>query len=142
MEKLSDAMNLVFIELGRFDKSIEMLENDKERFYFCMKHMAEFTRIPEEFEGNVVMEELFQTTAVESLSKSDKIKYISFMTTERDRRNQEIFALEKSYNEGLEKGIEKGRAELIRNLKAAGMSDAQIGQMAGISEEELARILG
>jgi len=39
-------------------KSLEALDNDKERFYFCLKHMSELTEMPKEFKGNKMMEEL------------------------------------------------------------------------------------
>jgi len=144
-EKLSDAINLVFIELGRFNKPIEMLDNDKERFYFCLKNMSKMTEMPTEFEGNKVMEALFRTTAVESLSKEDKIKYNRFMTTERDIRNQDAFAREQALAEGLAKGLEKGLAkglakgkvDVAKNLLSKGVDIKLISECTGLSVEQI-----
>jgi len=145
MEKLSEAMNLMFIELNRFDKSLKSLENDKERFYFCLKHIAEMTSMPEEFEGNEVMENLFKITAVESLSKEDRIKYLHFMTTERDIRNQQAYAQNQAHAkglaEGLAKGEQKGRtkalSEFVQRMKANGMSVSDISKFTGLPEDKI-----
>ena len=35
-----DDRSYVFIELEHFDKSWETIDNDKERFYFCMRYLT------------------------------------------------------------------------------------------------------
>lgn len=78
-EKLSDAINLVFVELGRFKKPLESLDNDLERFYFCLQHMGELPEIPDGMAESELMRRLFDVTEVESLPKEEKRKYYSYM---------------------------------------------------------------
>jgi len=81
------------------------------------------------------MELLFRTTAVESLSDKDKLEYYSYMTTERDRRNQEAYALEKSHNEGLQQGIQQGRQEGLQEGIVQGLQEGrQEGRQEGLQE--------
>jgi len=148
-EKLSEAINLVFIELVRFKKSLEALDNDKERFYFCLKHMSEFEEMPKEFKGNQLMENLFRTTAVESLSKKDKIKYTQFMTTERDIRNQKAYAREQALAEGRIEGIAIGEArgeaagrakkavEVAKEMLRQGLTVDIVSKCTGLSVEQI-----
>jgi len=44
---------------------------------------------------------MFRITAVESLSKEGRIKYLHFMTTERDIRNQQAYAQNQAHARGL-----------------------------------------
>jgi predicted transposase/invertase (TIGR01784 family) len=98
------------------------------------------------------------------MSRDDQVAYDRYlmdrailrntMTTARDEGHNEGLAegLEKGLEkgraegraEGLEKGLEKGRAEGIRavarKMKQNGLSDADIAQMTGLSNEEVADI--
>jgi predicted transposase/invertase (TIGR01784 family) len=59
-------------------------------------------------------------------------------------RNTMTTARDEGHNEGLAEGLEKGRAEGIRTvarkMKQNGLSDADIAQMTGLSNEEVADI--
>ena len=143
-EKLSEAINIVFVELGRFKKSLQSIDNDLERWYFCLKEMGRLESRPEEF-STQEMRDLFETVQIESLSKAEKKDYARYMTTERDIRNQWNFAMEKATAEGLEKGLAQGREEgkeeervnAARNLKALGVSVEIISKATGLSLEQI-----
>lgn len=152
-EKLSEAINIVFVELGRFKKSLQSIDNDLERWYFCLKEMGRLESRPEEF-STQEMRDLFETVQIESLSKAEKKDYARYMTTERDIRNQWNFAMEKATAEGLEKGLAQGREEgreeegreegreeervnAARNLKALGVSSEIISKATGLSLEQI-----
>ena len=147
-EKLSDAINLVFVELGRFKKPLESLDNDLERFYFCLQHMGELPDIPDGMAGSELMRRLFDVTEVESLPKEEKRKYYSYMTTERDIRNQIDFAVEQGEARGRAEGRAEGQAEgeakerlkAARNLKSLGVSVDIIAKATGLSEAEIAAL--
>ena len=143
-EKLSEAINIVFVELGRFKKSLQSIDNDLERWYFCLKEMGRLESRPEEF-STQEMRDLFETVQIESLSKAEKKDYARYMTTERDIRNQWNFAMEKATAEGLEKGLAQGREEgreeervnAARNLKSLGVSSEIISKATGLSLEQI-----
>lgn len=137
-EKLSNAMNLIFVELGRFKKSIENLDNDLERFYFCLQHMGELNRLPDEMGESRVMKRLFDVTEVESLPRDEKHKYIRYMTTEQDIRNQIAFAVAQGEARGRTTGAENERLNTARNLTALGVSVDIIAKATGLSKEEIA----
>ena len=137
-EKLSNAMNFVFVELGRFTKPIENLDNDLERFYFCIKHMGKFEEIPREMKSSQAMKRLFEAADLESLTPTEKHSYIRYMTTERDIRNQIEFAV----NKGIERGREEGRAEGHAEGRAEGRAEGHAeGFAEGIAEGEAEGII-
>ena len=54
------------------------------------------------------------------------------------RRNGELAA---AIEEGMEKGLEKGRAEAVRKMMAAGMSVEQVCTIMGMTAEEVEKTL-
>lgn len=146
-EKLSEAINLVFVELGRFRKGIDELANDREKWFYVLKHIAQMEERPAEFSDRK-FKRLFKVTEYESLPEQAKIEYDKVMTTERDRRNQMAYAIEVATEEGERKGVAKGHAEgskdatlkIAKNMKAAGATSAFIASTTGLSEEEISNL--
>ena len=81
---------------------------------------------------------LFESAEIATFTPEERIKYKNDMTTERDRYNQLVFAeakgreqgREEGREEGREQGREEGREDAIRRmseqLRARGMSEAEI----------------
>ena len=132
-EKFSEAMNLVFVELPRFRKSLGELETDKDRWYYLLKNMTRIKEIPTEF-NEMKFRRFFEAVDYESLPKEAKIEYDKVMTTERDIKNQIAYARK----EGQITGIEKGRAAGLAEGLAEGLARGQIaGRAEGESEAKL-----
>jgi predicted transposase/invertase (TIGR01784 family) len=79
-------------------------------------------------------------------------KYQDRIKAERDRRSQIIYAerqgekrgMERGRREGLEQGIKQGairrQTEIVKRMKAKGMSENEIAELTGLSAEEINRI--
>lgn len=119
-EPMTDALNFIFIELGRFRKSVEELENDKEKWYFCLLNMGKFLERPAELQAEV-FRRLFDVAEVEALPGNEREQYIKDMTTERDIINQKEFARQ----EGRAEGLAEGKAEGLAEGKAEGLAQAK-----------------
>ena len=122
------------------------LANDEERFYFCIKHIHELGKRPENIAGEI-FEKLFEKAKVAAMSEREYRNYLASMTTEADIR----IAINSAEKRGLEQGRAEGLAEgeaqkalaiasIARNLKAAGMSSQAIAQATGLSLEEVERL--
>ena len=139
-EKMSDALHYTFVELGRFNKTEPELANDEERFYFCIKHIHELKKRPENIAGEI-FEKLFEKAKVAAMSEREYRNYLASMTTEADIRIAMNSAENRGRNEGLEQGRAEGEAQkalaIARNLKVAGMSSQAIAQATGLSLEEV-----
>ena len=63
------------------------------------------------------------------------------MTTERDRKNQMDFAINKGRQEGLQEGRQEGevltRQEIARNLLATGLSPEEVSSATRLSLDEV-----
>ena len=120
------------------------LANDEERFYFCIKHIHELGKRPENIAGEI-FEKLFEKAKVAAMSEREYRNYLASMTTEADIRIAINSAEKRGRNEGLEQGRAEGLAEgeaqkalaIARNLKVAGMSSQAIAQATSLSLEEV-----
>lgn len=143
-EIMTDSLHFVFVELSNFKKRWKDIDNDKERLYFCLKHLHEMTELPEGFTEGIWARLADQAKIVE-MEPEIKDQYIRAMETEIDKRAQMKYALKEATRIGLEKGIAKGLAEgraegraegiteVAGRMKALGIPDTTICDATGLS---------
>lgn len=135
---LSDKYTFIFIELKKFKKTLEEIEqgNILERFYYCLRYMEYLDERPVELQQEI-FQKLFSAANVATMSKQEFKEYQETMRTERDL-NSIKWTAEK---QGLEKGIAQGKREqsvlIARNLKTQGIPSVTIAQCTGLSIEEI-----
>ena len=124
-ELMTDSLHFVFVELDRFNKKWEDIDNDKERFYFCMTRLHEMDSLPDGFaEG--IWAKLAQQSELAEMPSDVKIEYIKNMTTEIDRRAQLKYATEKGLAEGREKGLAEGREKGLAEGRERGLAEGTL----------------
>ena len=150
-ELMSDALHFIFLELGRFNKKVTELANDKEKWYYCIRHMDRLTERPKPMQAEI-FRRLFNVSEVEALPKQEREQYIREMNTERDIRNQKAFAHEQGLAQGIAQGLAEGEAkgkaegkaesqrEIAKNLAALGIAPATIAKATGLSEDEVRKL--
>lgn len=127
---LTDRVTFIFIELAKFNKTIEELDgNILEGMYFCFKNMHTLAERPDILRHKV-FEKIFEVTAMLNMDDETRSKVSHNMTTERDRRNQDRYAREIAIAEGLAegraKGLAEGRAEGLAEGRAEGRAEGQL----------------
>ena len=141
---LTDVLHFVFIEIGKFRKTEKELVTNKDKWYFCFRDMHRLERMPKELKSKL-FERLFHVTEIASLPKEEQIKYIKEMTTERDIRNQIVYARDMGREEGLAegeargeaKGRAEGKAETALAMLANGLDIALVSKCTGLSEQQI-----
>ena len=122
---LTDRVTFIFIELPKFTKTVEELDgNILEGMYFCFKNMAELESRPEVLDHHVFTK-IFDVTELYNMDQDTRDKVLDNMTTERDLKNQMIYARE----EGREEGI----ALAIKNMAESGFNAEQIAEIMKMS---------
>ena len=134
-ELMTDSLHFVFVELKKFEKKWQDIDNDKERFYFCLKHLHELDELPQEFTQGI-WAKLAQESEFAEMPLDVKKEYIRIMTTERDKQAQLNYAR----SQGLEEGLAKGKLETARKLKAEGIAIDVIAKCTGLTEEQIAKL--
>ena len=122
---LTDRVTFIFIELPKFTKTVEELDgNILEGMYFCFKNMPELESRPEVLDHHVFTK-IFDVTELYNMDQDTRDKVLDNMTTERDLKNQMIYARE----EGREEGI----ALAIKNMAESGLNAEQIAEIMKMS---------
>lgn len=139
-ERMTDSLHFVFVELGHFNKKWEELADDRERLYFCFKHLKEMDSLPTGIKDGFLAR-LAGQSEVANMTEEIRIKYYNHMTTEIDKRAQLLCAEREARAKGLAEGRAEGRAEAsienARKLLAAGVSADIILQCTGVSADDL-----
>ncbi len=150
-ELMTDSLHFVFVELKKFEKKWQDIDNDKERFYFCLKHLHELDELPQEFTQGI-WAKLAQESEFAEMPLDVKKEYIRIMTTERDKQAQLNYARSQGLEEGLAKGLEEGleagrtegieqsKLEIARNMKAKGIDMETICQCTNLTMEQIAEL--
>ena len=126
---LTDRVTFIFLELGKFRKSIDELDgNILEGMYFCFRNMSRLAERPDIL-GHKVFGKIFEVTELLNMDEVTRSKIIGKMTTERDLRNQIRYATETAKAEG--------RAEMISRMYAKGMSTLQISELIDMDIAEI-----
>lgn len=124
-ELMTDNLHFVFVELGHFDKKWDELVDDRERLYFCFKHLKEMSHLPEEFK-NGVLARLAGQSEVANMPLEIRTKYFKNMTTEIDKRAQMLCAMREAKAEGRAEGHAEGHAEGLAEGEAKGREEKTI----------------
>ena len=139
---LTDKLTLIYLELGKFKKTLEELDGDVlDGFYFCLKNMHRMESRPEVLEHDI-FKRMFDISELIRMDDVTRSKVLMKMTTERDLRNQMAYARKEAIAEGLAEGRERGLAEGRAEGRVEGMAEAARRMLAsGFSSEQIAEIL-
>ena len=131
---MTDRINFIFLEMGKFNKTIDEIDPSDilEGMYFCLKNMAKLQDRPESLKHEV-FGKIFKISELYNMDEETRNKVLDNMTTERDLRNQMAYARK----EGLEQGLEQGKVEAARNLKALEVDLETIAKGTGLSLEQI-----
>ena len=128
---LTDRITFIFIELPKFNKSINELDgNILEGMYFCFKNMRNLDGRPNAL-NHQVFEKIFEVTEIYNMDEVTRDKVLHKMTTERDLRNQMAYARQEAIEEGLAEGRAEGRAQGLAEGRAEGRAE---GLAEGLAE--------
>ena len=150
-EVFSNTLTMIYLEMPKFNKTLDQLESQFDKWLYALKHMPGLSRVPEGLQ-NDVFRRLFRIAEIAGFSESESQNYEESLKVYWDINNSFDTAreegLEKGRREGLEKGLEEGREEgreeekrdmAVRMLRE-GISSDVIVRVSGLSLEELERL--
>ena len=135
-ESMTDAINFIFVEMGRLPYSKD--EKDKcksrlEKFIFTFKFMHTFEEFPPEFKGDSMLEKLAKASKLANMSVLQREEYDKAMKDEFARLVENNFARE----EGRAEGASLRNIEIAKAMKAEKMEVALIAKLTGLSQEQV-----
>jgi len=129
-----------FIELRKFNKLEEELESIVEKWIYFIKNAENLTVIPKSAEDIPELKEAYTQAAMNAWSQEELEVYEYWQIRDAADKYGKERDLVVEYKKGIEKGIEKGKLDVARNLTFAGVSVDVIMQATGLSREALEKI--
>ena len=146
--ELNDGTNLVFIDLDRFDKTIDACDSLEDMWLYSIKNMSKQSFCPNTVEGTEV-EELFRQAELAKMTEEQRISFEISVMSRNDMLNSFRETLEAAKEEvkaiGLAEGRAEGRAEginsVIKQMHTKGMSIQQIADIVEMPVDEIQAIV-
>ena len=137
-------LNYIYIELPKFNKKIEELENHLEKWLYFLKNLEEFDKLPDIFQENVFKETLKRIEFL-SLNKKEQFDYEISLKHYRDNINIINTAKEEGREEGRKEGREEGeRNKVLEIVKTSAKNKVDIKTISlitGLSIGEIKKII-
>lgn len=135
-KKFHNGLGFKFLELPKFDKKEDELENELDKWTYMLKHMHSLDRIPHYLDKRI-FQKTFNIAEMGRLSAEQQFLYETHL---QDRADYES-TIEYATNKGIEKGLEKGKLELAveiaRKMKLENFDFIKIAGFTALSIEQI-----
>jgi predicted transposase/invertase (TIGR01784 family) len=123
-----DKLMFVYLEMPKFNKTVEELETRFEKWLFIIKNLHKLDRVPEKLRENIFLQ-LFETAEISRFSQQEYQDYEDSLKYYRDMQN----SLDTKYEEGKIEGKIEIAKEMIKDKEPV----AKIMKYTGLSENEI-----
>ena len=138
-----DDFEFTFIELPKFNKTLDELETILDKWIYFLKHTQDLEFIPEQFKTKEEFLEAFEIVTQQTWDKKEMEVYDYIALKEFDEINALKTAERKGLAKGLEEGIQKGKEEgLKEGEKKAKIEIAKISLKQGLDIKTISLITG
>jgi predicted transposase/invertase (TIGR01784 family) len=140
-----DKLTFIYLELPKFNKKIDELSTNFEKWLFVLKNLHKLDKIPDQLKDKR-FEKLFAIAEVAHFTREELKSYEDSKKFYRDIKNSMDTAFEEGKEEGKEEGHKLGKIEGIKKGKAAGLKEGKLkgmnlGMKAGNIEGKKAMII-
>ena len=127
----NDKLTFKYVEISKFNKRIEELKTNYDKWLFILKNLSRLDRQPEYLQ-TAVFNRLFAEAEIAKFTRAELREYEDSLKAYRDIKN--------SLDSAEEKGERKKAIEIAKNLLEMGMPIDSIMKATGLSQEEIAKL--
>ena len=127
----NDKLTFKYVEISKFNKRIEELKTNYDKWLFILKNLSRLDRQPEYLQ-TAVFNRLFAEAEIAKFTRAELWEYEDSLKAYRDIKN--------SLDSAEEKGERKKAIEIAKNLLEMGMSIDNILTATGLSQEEIDKL--
>ena len=143
----SDKLKFIYLEMKKFDKSIDELENYFEKWLYLLKNLAFLEEIPAKLREKA-FQKVFQIAEIAKYKPQERQNYENSLKYYRDMENSLDLKYAKGLKEGKEEGLKEGKEEglkegqlnIARNMKTLGLDWQVIQETTNLSKEEIEKL--
>lgn len=135
----NDKLTFKYVEISKFDKSIEDLKSNYDKWIYVLQNLSRLDRQPTYLQ-TAVFTRLFKQAEIAGFTRTELREYEDSLKAFRDMKN----TLDNAKKEGLEEGLIKGERnkaiEIAKNLLEMKMPFETIMKATGLSMEEIVKL--
>ena len=128
----NDKLTFKYVEIAKFDKTIEQLESNYDKWLYILRNLSRLDRQPQRLK-NAVFNRLFSEAEIAKFTRTELREYENSLKAYRDIKN--------SLDSAEEKGRAEGRAEgmnyVAKKLLNLGMPIEQIAEATNLTIDEI-----
>lgn len=125
-----------FIELEKFSKELDRLDNTLDKWIYFLKNAPSFEAVPKTLGQNKEVQDAFTILAQHNWSTQELEAYEVYIDAIRSHESQMKTAMKDAFKDGkLEVTI-----EIARKLLASGMKIENVAQMTGLSIDDIKKL--
>ena len=133
-----EKLKFIYLELPKFQKSIDQLSNHFDKWLFLLKHLPDLEEPPLPLQENVFMQ-LFEVARITNFSQAEREAYESSLKYYRDMNGVIETAREEGkaqgIQEGMTQGIQVGMAQGVQEGKRSLLLNQLSRKLGGISDD-------
>ena len=138
-DEFYDKLEFIFLQMPLFTKTEAELETREDKWYYFLKNLTSFERIPSIFR-EPVFERAFETAEIAGMNKDEVFAYEMSLKVYRDNYAVMKTAIDEGEARGRAEGRTEEKFEIARNMKRKGFDTALIAEITGLSPEEVEQI--
>jgi len=131
-----NGLGFKFLELPKFEKREDELENELDKWVYLLKHMHSLDQIPKYLDKRV-FEKIFNIAEMKKLSPEQQFVYDSILQREEDDYSRLKTAERRGIREGIEKGKHETALAIARKMKEENFDLDKIAGFTALSIEEI-----
>ena len=136
----NNKLNFVYVEIPKFNKKLEDLETNFDKWMYLLTKLEFLERLPEKLQSKI-FQKVMGIAELLKLKKSDREAYEENLKKHRDLKNaldtSERLGFEKGHKEGYDEGIEVTAIGFFKQ----GVKLEVISDVTGLSKDKLLEIL-
>jgi len=126
-----DKLTFIYLEMPKFNKTLEQIETRFDKWLYVIRNLNRLDRIPDKLRERV-FEKLFETAEIARFSPDQAKSYEDSLKYYRDLKA----SFDTRFEEGMEEGIKKVAAEMLRQ----NVDIASIMAFTGLSKEQIEKL--
>lgn len=136
----NDKLTFKYIEIAKFNKEENELVTLYDKWLYVLKNLPKLDKRPKALKERIFTK-LFEEAEIAKFNQQELREYEDSLKAYRDIKNSIDTAKEEGRKEGKEEGRKEEKLSTAKRLLAMGLNHQQVAQGAGLSIEEIERLI-
>jgi predicted transposase/invertase (TIGR01784 family) len=135
-----DKLTFIYLEMPKFQKSIEELETRFEKWLYVLKNLNRLERIPDRLREQI-FERVFEAAEIARFTPEQVRNYEDSLKYYRDLKNSLDTAREEGREEGMDEGKLMEKVDMAKKLLSKGFDIKDVTELTGLTIKEIKEIM-